>query len=111
MKCNCVNIDFGSPENYAQAITVQIPDHMSDYREARLESGLSDTVSIDPCIFDEIKYLWANGIVTYGSCCGHNKAEPFVNVDESCINDMLRMGYTQNHPDPNRKDTFRLKWI
>lgn len=90
-------------------ITVETPAHMGAYREARINEGLSDQVSIDPCIYEEICYLWDEGIVTYGSCCGHNLTEAMVNVDEESIPVMLAMGYVQNHTDPDRKDTFRLQ--
>lgn len=106
--CNCINIETQSAACYAQMITVDIPDHMSEYRDARLRAGLSGQVSIDPCIYDEIKGLWDKGVITYGSCCGHNKYEPFVNVDQRNIQQLLDMGYVQNHPDKNRKDTFKL---
>ncbi|MCK9273343.1 hypothetical protein M0P65_07445 [Candidatus Gracilibacteria bacterium] len=84
---------------------------MSKYKESRIKNGLSDKVSIDPCIIEEIKELWNKGIITYGSCCGHNLYESFVNVDESNIEQMLSMGYVMNHKDKSRKDTFRLKMI
>lgn len=90
-------------------ITVPIPPHMESYRIARERAGLLPLVSIDPCIFNEIKSLWAMGIVTYGSCCGHNLVESMVNVDDKDIQLMLDMGYVQNHTDPERKDTFKLK--
>lgn len=82
---------------------------MAQYRAARLNNGLTDYICIDPCIVNEIRDLWNKGIITYGSCCGHNLFESFVNVDESNIQQMLSLGYIQNHPDKNRKDTFHLK--
>lgn len=90
-------------------IVVDIPDHMDSYRNARLKAGLSAQICIDPCIYDEIKSLWDVGIYTYGSCCGHNVNESFVNVAEKDIAKMVQMGYVQNHPDKSRKDTFKLK--
>jgi hypothetical protein len=107
--CNCINIEFGSEENFAQQILCDIPNHMNSYKEARLKAGLSDKLCIDPCIFEEIKYLWSFGIETHGCCCGHNKEESFVNVHDKDIHTMLRMGYVQNHWDKSRKDTFKLK--
>lgn len=109
--CKCKNIEFGSAENYAQQILIEIPDHMLDYRKARTSVGLSSKISIDPCIVDEIKYLWSLGIETHGSCCGHNKADSFVNVHEKNIQTMLDLGYVQNHWDQERKDTFTLKSV
>jgi hypothetical protein len=89
-------------------ITVEIPEHMSGYRQARLKAGLSSIIGIDPCIFDEIKALWAKGVITYGSCCGHNLNQSMVNVADECIDTMLALGYVPNHPDPKRRDTFKL---
>jgi len=90
-------------------ITVEIPEHMKEYRDNRVNAGLSSKISIDPCIYNEICELWKLEIITYGSCCGHNKRESFVNVADENISQMLEMGYIQNHHDKNRKDTFRLK--
>ncbi|GEM_PF-3972161 len=109
MACSCVNIIPQSEECYAQQITVDIPPHMHQYRDSRLKQGLSSKVSIDPCIYDEICQLWDMGIITYGSCCGHNLEQSFVNVSPDHIDQMLTMGYVHNHPDPLRKDTFKLK--
>ena len=107
--CSCINIIPQSQECYDQMITVGIPPHMETYRKNRINSGLGGMVSIDPCIYKEILELWSKGIVTYGSCCGHNIMESMVNVDESNIEQMIEMGYVQNHTDKSRKDTFKLK--
>ena len=107
--CNCKNIEPQSKECYSQMVTVEIPAHMNEYREVRVKSGLSTEICIDPCIYDDMCLLWSKGIITYGSCCGHNKTDSFVNVDESSIDDMMRMGYEMNHTDKTRRDTFRLK--
>jgi len=107
--CNCKNIEPQSVECYEQQIVVTIPKHMGKYRTDRRDNGLSESICLDPCIVSEIKELWKAGIITYGSCCGHNKREPMVNVDESNVEQMLSMGYIQNHPDKTRKDTFKLK--
>lgn len=50
-------------------------------------------VMIDRCIVDEIKFLWSKGIRTYGSCCGHGKMVPMVNVHEDDMPVMLELGY------------------
>lgn len=104
--CNCINIEVGG---HANSVAIPIPLHMESYRQSRLKEGLSDTVGVDRCIVDEIKYLWSLGIITYGSCCGHNKGESFVNVSDKDIDTMISLGYEMNHPDKTRRDTFRLK--
>ncbi len=107
--CKCENVEPQSENCYSQMIVVDIPPHMAEYRYNRVHSELSDKICIDPCIYFEIEYLWGKGIITYGSCCGHNKGESFVNVDARNIAQMLEMGYKQNHTDKSRLDTFRLK--
>ena len=109
MACKCINIIPQSKECYDQMVLVEIPPHMEVYRKNRMKEGFSSIIPIDPCIYDEICDLWDKGIITYGCCCGHNKFESFVNVAECNIEQMLQMGYIQNHYDKNRKDTFRLK--
>jgi len=109
--CNCKNITPQSEECYAQMIVVDIPAHMSKYRADRAKNNLSTSICIDPCIIDEIKHLWSKGVITYGCCCGHNSGDSFVNVDESSINKMLKLGYIANHPNKNRKDTYKLKSV
>ncbi len=109
--CACIDITPQSEKCYAQMLTVEIPPHMDDYRKARNKAGLSGLVSIDPCVMDEIKKLWNLGIHTYGSCCGHNKHESFVNVHAKDVDLMISLGYAMNHPDKTRRDTFRLQSV
>ena len=110
--CNCKNIIPQTQECYDQMILVDIPEHMAVYKQARLDKGLSGTISIDPCIFEEIKHLWSLGISTGGSCCGHNTHDPMINVlYKKDIELMLELGYVQEHWDPTRKDTFRCKSV
>lgn len=109
--CSCNNILPGSEECYNQQIVLNIPKHMESYKQYKLKNGLSSTICIDPCIVDEIKYLWSLGVTTYGCCCGHNILDSMVNVDEKDIVLMLTLSYEQNHIDQSRKDTFRLKSV
>ena len=107
--CNCKNITPQSKECYEQMIVVDIPQHMHQYAEMREKEGLSKQICIDQCIYDEIHFLWSYGVITYGSCCGHNNSYAFVNVDDKSIDKMLMLGYKQRHTDKKRKDTFELK--
>ena len=110
--CNCKKITPQSQECYDQMVKIEIPDHMAEYRENRINAGLGKYVSIDPCIFIEIWQLWRNGIHTRGCCCGHNGANPsYVNVANTSIKKMLKMGYIPNHEDISRLDTFALKSV
>lgn len=107
VKCQCENVPIGSLLNQ---VYLNFPDHMKQYEKRRVDlMGIKPGVSIDRCIVEEIKYLWSLGITTYGCCCGHNHVQSMVNVDDKDIEKMLQLGYVQNHTDPERKDTFRLK--
>ncbi|MFS0489911.1 hypothetical protein [Leadbetterella byssophila] len=107
-KCDCPDGIFENDlERFKRTSLLELP--FNKERERRLKNGLTSTVTIDTCIVEEIEYLWSLGIVTLGCCCGHNKTQSMVNVADENIQDMLDMGYIQNHPDPSRKDTFRLK--
>lgn len=110
MPCGCVGVEFGT---YGNQIKVDIPLHMAEYAAARLSGGLSGTIGIDACILDEIQSLWSEGIVTYGSCCGHNKSNPMVNVSPESISVMKRLEYcVQYNPNrPKEEDTFTLKGL
>jgi len=107
--CKC-KPGMNDVERYALQIVVEFPIHKIE-KEVYDRYKVRKTVCIDPCIIDEIQMLWDKGILTMGCCCGHNnpKWHPFVNVADEHIDQMLAMGYVQQHYDPTRKDTFRLK--
>jgi len=51
---------------------------------------------IDPCVRPELEALWAQGIETVCSCCGHgNQDAAFIVVDEAYRADMESQGYAQ----------------
>ena len=91
--CQCPpDVRVGSHLN---SVVVPIPSHMESYSVARVTAGLSSTVGIDRCILEEIQDLWAKGIRTYGSCCGHNHSPSMVNVHADDDVAMLSMGYVR----------------
>lgn len=108
MTCQCVDVAFGSYDNQ---VTVHIPPHMKSYEAARAAEGLPETICIDTCILEEIRSLWSEGVVTYGSCCGHGKLGSMVNVSEGSVHIMERLGYDVWHSSlwPTPEDTFALK--
>lgn len=97
MPCTCDGVEPGS---YANSVAVPIPPHMADYRAARLADGLSDTVGLDNCIRPEVERLWGLGVVTYGSCCGHQTRPGFIQVAEGFITVMEAEGYVRDHAAP-----------
>lgn len=88
--CSCSGVEVGS---HAASIVVDVPEHMADYRESRMKAGLAGTIWVDSCALPEIRSLWAKGIRTYGSCCGHNAHPSMVNVHEDDAGKMEQMGY------------------
>ena len=101
---NCCNI-----QTYECEELVDIPEHMSDYKQARIVSGLSGKICIDKCILNEIKFLWKSGIKTYGCCCGHSKNVAWVNIKEEDFNKMKKLGYRKYINEVN-DFTYRLKF-
>lgn len=98
--CECVNVEMGS---YKNAVSIQIPKHMQKYRDNRLAAGLSENISIDTCILQEVKRLWSLGIHTRGCCCGHNKVSGMINVADESIDKMFELGYKE-YPNPAHKE-------
>lgn len=101
--CKCNNVELGSYDNQ---VTLKRPEHM----QGRQEGSSGDTICVDACIENEIKWLWELGVHTTGCCCGHNKIDGFIGVIDSDIDFMLELGYTvQKNPNrPDSKDTFNL---
>lgn len=108
--CACAGVEVGS---HLAAVPVEIPDHMADYRKARVSDGLSPLICIDACALPEIRQLWSKGIRTYGSCCGHNQHPSMVNVHEEDSAKMDAMGYKQWPHDQGHtwKATYYLKSV
>ena len=40
-------------------------------------------ICVDACISEAIQILWQNNVVTRGCCCGHNKTNPSVIIDDN----------------------------
>lgn len=86
----------------------QIPIDMNDFPHLLRENGgfykSPKLFSVDACIKDEMLWLWEQGVVTMGCCCGHNQTYSMVNVLNTELMDSL--GYVKY---PNRSDTYFLK--
>lgn len=73
-ECKSYNWDIGEvPEK-----VLVVPNDIA------IQIGGKPEVCVDDCIAHVIKHLWENKIVTFGSCCGHNKQAPSIIVEESC---------------------------
>jgi hypothetical protein len=67
--CNCNNIGFGTFGQPNQNRTV-------------VDTCYVKRQEIDNCIFEELQILWACKILTEASCCGHNKINGCIIVDD-----------------------------
>lgn len=84
-------------QRYANQIQIELPEWSTE-RARRIKEGMSTCVCIDPCIVEDIQFLWESGIETLNSCCGHNCRYAWVAVPESCYEKMKGLGYRQ-HPE------------
>lgn len=64
MTCSCVDIPMGSYAN----------------QDALTPPWGGRVVGIDRCVRAEVEGLWAAGIRTLESCCGHNKMPGYIAV-------------------------------
>ena len=78
--CDCINIEFGT---FGQP----------NQNRTAVMTCLNKMQEIDNCILDELKYLWKYHIITLASCCGHNKINGSIIVDEGSIGVMKQLGY------------------
>lgn len=95
-------------ERFNRMVCLELPIGSRD-RHRRIEEGLSTQVAVDPCIVDQIKFLWGKGIETLGCCCGHNRIPAWVNVDKGSIHKMVEMGYKPDPTSELQSNTFLLK--
>ena len=74
----------------------------------RTTQGLNPELAVDKCIAPEIEYLWSLGIETTGCCCGHNKHNPYIGVEDVFIPKMKELGYKVQHNPmrPGDEDSF-----
>lgn len=78
--CTCANVAMGS---YANQETVTTP--------------VGHPAGIDRCILPSVRELWAAGIVTLESCCGHGMVDGYIAVPDRHRPAMEAAGY-QPHP-------------
>ena len=63
-------------------------------------------VCIDSCLASEIAWLWKHGVVTTGSCCGHGKVSPMINVIDLAIEKMEELGYKHDTHGNDEQNAF-----
>lgn len=94
--CDCKDVEMGS---YSNSYSIQKPFGRKNY------------VNIDKCLMREVLDLWEMGIETTGCCCGHNKVEGYIGVEDEFIPKMKELGYEVHHNAcrPNDEDSFKPK--
>lgn len=82
-QCHCegLAVEFGMHEN-----------------QVRLDAPTWSTrgvISVDKCLAEEILYLWSEGVITSGCCCGHGieGLKPMINVFSGSFCIMEKLGY------------------
>jgi len=106
--CDCNNVTHGSEECYEQMVLISPPIHMANYLKKR---NLNPLICIDPCVVEEINYLWNIGITTTGCCCGHNSQKGYIGVIDDDVSKMKQLGYRVqvNQMRVGAEDTFDIK--
>ena len=97
-ECHCKDVGF---QTYNNTVSMRTPFDLN-HRDDRW-------VTIDACIATEIAYLWNNGVVTLNSCCGHQKTDSNVIVDEACHDLMESLGYSDYAVAPSGLRAYLLK--
>ena len=111
--CKCKDVEMG---DYSNQITLGYYPIMREYADNRRRAGLSPYgICVDRCIADQVVELWEAGVRTYGSCCGHNIEDGFINVGED-YEKAIALGfepyiYNKQPFDLDRKDTVKTKAI
>lgn len=80
-RCACRDIGYGT---YANAVDLEPPAALGYTRTP---------ISVDACIAAEVQGLWALGIKTLASCCGHNRGEGVIAVLDKHDGAMTKLGY------------------
>lgn len=96
-KCSCEGVELGS---YKAAIERVAPSWSS-----------KPTLCIDSCILDEVLWLWEYGIITNGSCCGHNIVHPYIGVDISSVQKMSELNYKRIEGAPQHYYPISLERV
>ena len=83
--CHCVNVEIQTYDNQVSMINPHAEN--------------KPWVCIDTCLATLIGWLWHQGVVTGGCCCGHQKKRPSVAVYPQSIQKMIDLGFEQDISD------------
>ena len=92
MSCNCKSATY--PGGEVEGVLVDSAEYFAWDSPSR-------PVAIDACIEKEIRALWAAGVWTGGSCCGHNLTGPSIVIATG--SDGPRAKKLLEEIDPGRK--------
>ncbi|MBC1378065.1 hypothetical protein HB829_14120 [Listeria innocua] len=103
MRLNCPN-ELGI---YNKKVYLEFPAHM--FKENGGYYTEKRGCLVDPCMVNEIEFLWEKGIVTTGCCCGHGKT--FAYIDVASYSDCLVMYQLkyESHINVSGKTSFFAK--
>jgi len=88
-KCTC-----NPNENYFGTYKICV-QRVFPFKTERYSKIGTKTVDIDGCILEEVENLWALGIQTVESCCGHNREQGYISVVDKDIEKMKQLGYEE----------------
>src|SRR3990167_2157209 len=97
-RCTCVNIKIGS---YANQETRLLP-----FATPRWPTAGTKLVGIDRCCLADVEAMWARGIETVESCCGHGVTSGYVLVTPEHVDVRRAVGYRSDPLKSDRSDLF-----
>lgn len=74
--CNCYSYNWCVGET--PEVVLKVPQFLKPYIGKERE-----TICVDACIENDILLLWEKEIVTLNSCCGHNRIEASLVLQEN----------------------------
>lgn len=88
--------------------------HIQQYECSVVRGG----VAMDGCLWQELAWLWEQGVKTVGSCCGHHTDcgllhKPYIQVDYKSAEIMQKLGYKKifNPICPKNMPLFEPKTV
>ena len=74
--CDCKS--YNNP-NLSGGSTISVCLESPSWAKSQHPNG----ICVDACISGAISFLWKAGVITEGCCCGHNKNNPSVIIEQS----------------------------
>jgi len=77
MGCQCqADVEIGT---HANQVELETPEFMRALGRVGCLT-FRETTSVDRCVAPLVQALWERGVITTGSCCGHNQRGGYIGI-------------------------------